>query len=179
MSLKIKLKQLSNSIIVKIDPQVKQLQKRWDQLVPRERYLLVLMTICLIITLLYFVISGMIGYQKKLAIEVTDLNKMVLYSEQAKYQVKKLSKAEINKFNQVTTEQIKSDITQVVQIESPVILLQDEQLTIDLPNAKFALVATLFDQLRRSYGIYPDQVNIVKQSQSGYVNVNAIFWVSK
>lgn len=174
-----KINELSSAVITKFDPQIKQLQKRWEQFLPRERYLLIAMAAALILSLIYFIISGLISYRNNLEVIVGNLNKTVLYTEQAKYKIKKLSKVDVNKFNQVTVEQIKSDITQVVQIESPVVLIQDEQLSINIPNGQFSLIMTLLDQLHRSYGIFPDQVNIIKQSQSGYVSMNAVFWVSK
>ncbi|MDD3266221.1 MAG: type II secretion system protein GspM [Burkholderiales bacterium] len=174
-----KLSSLNDLVLTKFEPQIKQLQKRWEQFLPRERYLLIAMIAALIVSLIYFIISGLISYKNNLDMIVGNLNKTVLYTEQAKYKIKQISKVDANKFNQVTVEQIKSDITQVAQVESPVVLIQDEQLSINIPNGQFSLVMTLLDQLHRSYGIFPDQVNITKQSQSGYVSMNAIFWVTK
>lgn len=174
-----KLNDLNNVILVKLDPYIKQIQKRWEQFLPRERYLIVVMSIILLLSLIYFIISGIISYKNNLDVTVSNLNKTVLYTEQAKYQIKKISKVDVNKFNPVTSEQIKSDIKQVAQIESPVVLIQDEQLSINLTNTQFSLAMMLLEQLHRSYGIFPDQVNITKQSQAGYVNMNAVFWVSK
>lgn len=173
------LKQQSNQLWVRIEPQIKILKDRWTQLLPRERLMLIIMGVFLVVALLFYTVTGLISYKQKLLRDVDGLNQFMLYAEQSKTTFKKLSKIDANKITTPTIDQIKSDIKQILQIDNPDVNLQDGQLVVNIPNAKFSDVMTFLDQLRRSYGLFPEQLNIVRQSKSGYVSFNATFWITQ
>jgi type II secretory pathway component PulM len=161
------------------EPKLQLLQSKWEQLQPREQKLVSILAIFLGLFFLFSIISGLITYEHKLRRQIADLNKFTLYSMQAAYRYKALQQVEANSFNPVTATQIKGDVTQIFQVENPDILIQDGQMTINIPNAEFAKVMTLLDQFRRSYDIFPSQVSITRQSRAGFVSFNATFWVKQ
>lgn len=162
-----------------LQPKLQALHAKWLQLQPREQRLLLAMTVLLSIVVIFSAVSGVIAYQQKLVKEVSNLNNFTMYSRQAAIRYKNLNKVEANTFNQVDLEQIKGDVAQIFQVDNPDILIQDGQMTINIPNAQFDQVMVLLDQLRRSYAIFPSQVLIARQSRAGFVSFNATFWVKQ
>lgn len=160
-------------------PKIKLIKSKWEQLLPRERLLLVGLSIFVGLALVYVMIGGLVKFRNNLDIEVNNLKRFSLYSTQAAQTYKQLSKVEVNKVNMPNVDQIKSDVKQVLDVDNPNVLLQDSQLSINVPNVPFNKVMMLLDQFRRSYGMYPSQINIIRQSQDGYVSLNAMFWVNQ
>jgi type II secretory pathway component PulM len=158
----------------KVEPQLKILIAKWNQLQPREQKLVGGLGVCLILTMLFLMVTGLIAYKARVDMAVKNLNSFVIFSKQAA-----LKSVEANTFTSVSSDQIKGDVTQVLQTKDPDILIQDGQMTITVPNAQFSQVMTLLDQMRRSYAIFPSQLNITKQSRAGYVSFNATFWVKQ
>lgn len=160
-------------------PKLELLRARWSLLQPREQQLLAVMALFLVLVTVFFIITGLLGFQRKLAKDINNLNKFTIYSRQAAIRYKSLNKIEANTFNQVSLDQVKGDVKQIFQTENPDILIQDGQMTINIPNAQFSQVMTLLDQFRRSYDIFPSQVSITRQTRAGFVSFNATFWVKQ
>lgn len=160
-------------------PKIKLVKTRWEQLLPRERMLLLGLGVFLALSLVYLTIVGLIKYKNSLELDVINLKRFSLYSTQAAQTYKQLSKIEANKVSTPSIDQIKSDVKQVLDTDNPNVSLQDSQISINIPNAPFNKVMALLDQFRRSYGMYPAQINIIRQSQDGYVSLNAMFWMNQ
>lgn len=173
------LKQQSEKLKQLLAPKIQIAKDRWVQLLPRERFFLMGLGAFLALSIIYMLIGSVVRYKQNLEHEVASLNQFSLYSIQSAQIYKQLSKADVNQLNQPTAEQIKSDIKQVLEIDNPNVLSQDGQISINVSNAPFSKVMTLLDQFRRSYGMYPDQINVIRQSQDGYVSVTAMFWVNQ
>jgi len=173
------LKPFIEKLKQKIGPQLEALLSRWNQLQPREQKMVGGLGICLIATMLFMLVTGLVAYKTRLSMAVHNLNSFVSFSKQAALSYKNIKAVEANTFNSVSTDQIKGDVTQVLQVKDPDILIQDGQMTISVPNTQFSQVMTLLDQLRRSYAIFPSQLNITKQSRAGYVSFSATFWVKQ
>lgn len=163
----------------RIEPQINKLIARWEQLQPREQKLVGGLGIFLVLSMIFLIVNGLITYKNNVAIMVENLNRVTVFSKQAAINYKNIKSVEANTFNSVTTDQIKGDVSQVLQTKEPNILIQDGQMTISVPNAQFNQVMTLLDQLRRSYAIFPSQLTITRQSRSGFVSFNATFWVKQ
>ena len=177
---------MTNKLHVKIEQLKRQLQPkfklivaRWNQLQVREQQLLMLMGAFVGLTAIYLSVVNLVAYQKNLRIQVDNLSQLTVYSKQAANSYKQLTKVQANTFNPVGLEQIKGDVTQVLQIKSPDILIQDGQMTVNVPSVQYSQVVTLLEQFRRSYDLFPDQVNIIRLPKSGYVSFNAVFWVKQ
>lgn len=155
------------------------LKARWVELLPRERLLVLLMAGVAALSVLYLMVDGLVKYKQGLQRDIISLNQFSLYSVQSEQIFKQLAKVNVNKVSQPTIDQIKSDVKQVLAIDNPNVSMQDGQLTINVPNAQFNQIMTLLDQFRRSYGLFPDQINIIRQAQAGYVSFNATFWVNQ
>lgn len=173
------LKPFIANLRLKIEPQFKRVIERWNQLQPREQKMVGGLGICLAITLLFMIITGVVAYKARMDMALKNLNSFVVFSRQAALNYKTIKGVEANSFTSVSTDQIKGDVSQVLQVKDPDILIQDGQMTISVPNAQFSQVVTLIDQLRRSYAIFPSQLTITKQTRAGYVSFNATFWVKQ
>ncbi len=161
------------------EPKIKLAVNKWNQLQVREQQLLMVMTTFLALTIIYLGAVNLISFQNNLKTEVDDLNQLNVYVKQSANNYKQLSKIQSNTFTQVDLEKIKGDVSQVLQIKSPDILIQDGQMTINVPSVEFNQVITLLEQFRRSYDLFPDQINIVRLPKSGYISFNAVFWVKQ
>lgn len=177
MVIPFKAKLLKLQLLLK--PKIELILARWRMLQPRERQLLGGLGILLVFMLLFMMINRLKAYKGDLDVAVQGLNSFVAFSKEAAANYKIIQNVEANSFNAVSTEQIKGDITQVLQVKEPDILIQDGQMTINVPNAQFNQVMTLLDQLRRSYAIFPSQLTITRQSRAGFVSFNATFWVKQ
>lgn len=173
------LKQKIEQLIKLLEPKLKLAKERWAQLMPRERLFLVGLGIFIVFSLLFITISGIVKYKESIQRDVNNLEQLTLYSVQVSQTFKQLSKTDVNQVSTPTVEQMKSDIKQVLQIEDPNVISQDGQITVNIPNVQFNLVMNLLDQFRRSYGLFPAQLNIIRQTQGGYVSFNATFWVNQ
>lgn len=173
------IKQRIEKLIKILEPKLRLAKERWSQLMPRERVLLFVLGIFLVFSLLFLTVSGVVKYKQNIQRDVNSLQQLTLYSLQVSQTFKQLSKADVNQVTAPTIEQMKSDIKQVLQIEDPNVISQDGQITINIPNVQFNLIMTLLDQFRRSYGLFPDKLTIIRQTQGGYVSFNATFWVSQ
>ena len=166
-------------LVKRIEPQITIVKAKWRQLQPREQQLVVAMVAFISFVILYSAVTGLIKLKNNVVTQVNNLSQFTVYSQQAAATYKVVKKIEANSFNTVSSDQIKGDITQVLQIKDPDILIQNGQLTINVPNAQFSQVMILLDQLRKSYALFPGQVSITRQTQSGFVSFSATFWVKQ
>lgn len=162
-----------------ISPKLQLLKVKWLQLQPREQQLVSVMGAFIAILVLFTMISSIISFNRNLSQHVNNLFKFSVYSKQAANTYKSINKIEANSFNQANLEQVKGDVAQVLKIKDPDILIQDGQMTVNVPNAEFTQVMALLEQFRRSYGIFPSQVHIVRQTRTGFVSFNATFWIKQ
>ena len=161
------------------EPKLQLLKDKWQQLQPREQQLVGAMAVFIVVVVFYGLVSGLISLKNNVANDVNGLSRFTAYSKQAATAYKGVSQVDANSFNDVSIDKIKGDITQVLQVENPDILIQGGQLTVNVPNAQFSQVMVLMDQFRKSYAIFPSQVSIIRQAQSGYISFNATFWVKQ
>ncbi len=174
-----KLKFQSENLKKQLMPKVQLLINRWQLLQAREQQLLTLMAVVAVLSIVFYSVTGLIQYNNRVTREVSNLNQFRLFSKQAANSYKALNKVQANTFNQVNLVQVKADVVQVLQVKDPDILIQDGQMTINVPNVQYNQVVTLFEQFRRSYALFPSQVTIIRQSKAGYVSFNAVFEVKQ
>jgi type II secretory pathway component PulM len=179
MSMLAALKPYLNKLEARLAPVKEQLIGRWRQLQPREQQMVAGLGVFLIATTLFMVLTGLVSFKHKLARQVAELNQFTVYSHQAAGVYKQVSAIEANTFNAPDIAQIKADVSQILQIKDPDIFIQDGQMTLNIPNVPFTQVMVLLEQFRRSYAIFPSQINITRQSRSGYVTLSATFWVKQ
>lgn len=174
-----KLKLQSEHLKKQLMPKLQLLINRWQLLQVREQQLLMLMAAVAVLSIVFYCVTGVIKYNEKITRDVVNLNQFQLFSKQAANSYKVLSKVQANTFNQVNLVQAKADVIQVLQVKDPDILIQDDQMTISVPNVHYNQVVILLEQFRRSYALFPSQVNIIRQSKAGYVSFNAVFEVKQ
>ena len=163
----------------KFAPQFKLALNKWQVLQLREQRMLGGLAALVLVATIYLIGSSLMDLQHDLDKSVANLNKFTLFSKQAANTYKQINKVAANSFNPVNLEQIKADVAQVLEVKNPDILIQDGQMTLNIPNAQFVQLMLLLDQLRRSYAIFPSQVTITRQSHAGFVSFNATFWVKQ
>jgi type II secretory pathway component PulM len=161
----------------RLDPQIILIKNKWRQLRPREKQLVSVMIVFLAVCILFSIGSWLITFNRSLSSEIRNLNKFSLYSKQSANVYKNLNKIEVNSFNNVNSEQIKGDLSQIFNVKNPDINFQDGQLTISLANVEFKQVMIMLEQFRRTYAIFPSQMNIIRQTKSGYVSFSVTFWI--
>ena len=174
-----KLKLQNERLQQLLKPKLKLLVTRWQLLQTREQQLLIAMAVFIVASVVFYSVTGLMKYNNRLSRDVENLNQFTLFSKQAANWYKVLNKVQANTFNQVNLTQAKADVAQILQVKDPDILIQDDQMTINVPNVQYNQVVTLLEQFRRSDALFPTQVNIIRQSKAGYVSFNAIFWVKQ
>ncbi len=146
----------------------------WQKLSEREKKLLTLIGILLIFIISFFIISGIITWTNNLTKVYISKQKYMLEAGAISKQYKDIMQTSSNEFSVVKTEQIKNDLINLLDNKNPYVTLENNNLTINLDSAKFDSVMLLLDQLRKTYGIFPNTLKFTKIS-SGYVSFNGSF----
>lgn len=170
MMAKILFNNYLNKIIVYLNPII----IYWKNLNERERKLISLAGILLSLIITFFIISGLIAWKNNLIIEFNNKQKYLLEADLIYKQYKDVIQTSSNEFSSVKTEQIKSDITNLLDNKTSNITLENDNLFINVDSAKFDSIMLLLDQFRKTYGIFPDTLKITKISPE-YASLNMSF----
>jgi type II secretory pathway component PulM len=147
----------------------------YTRLSERERHLLMIGGALIGLMLAFSLISSAINLQTSLQEQYLKTEQYRLDAKVMAKQYKGLSQITNNEFSQVSRDRIKGDMKEVLDISDPQVILADDNLKIDVPNASFESVMLFLDQLRKSYGLFPTTLNITRLTQSGYVAISATF----
>jgi len=179
-----KLKLANNSkikdLIVELKVRLKPVENYYLSKTERERQILIVGGACLLLAIVYLMISSIVGIGSDVE---SSYNTIQSYRADANDLIKRykyISKLSPNEFSTVNVDRIKGDISQALDVKTPDVQIIDSTLTVKVSKAKFSNVMELFNQLRKSYGIYPDKLKITRLSDSGFVAFNVSFYnVSK
>ncbi|HMT02853.1 MAG TPA: type II secretion system protein GspM [Burkholderiales bacterium] len=159
-----------NKIVIYLNPVI----IYWKNLNERERKLISLAGILLSFIITFFIISGLITWKNNLIMEFTNKQKYLLEADFIYKQYKDVIQTSNNEFSTVKTEQIRNDITNLLDNKNANITLENNSLFINVDNARFDSIMLLLDQFRKTYGIFPDTLKITKISPE-YASLNASF----
>lgn len=180
--MKQKLIDLLNNLKKKLQPQIDQLIVRlqplneyWKRQTERDQQILMGVGVIMVLMILAYIISSAMAYKDELQSKVIVLERYKIYSEVYARQFKDLSRVTPNDFSTVSSERIKNDATSVLGVTEPTVLLSDGTLTVKADNVKFDSVVDFLDQLRKSYGLFPDSLKVTRMSNSGYVSFSVTF----
>lgn len=172
-------KQLISLVIEKVLPYLKDAKDYWLKLSEREQLIVKFGGISLGLMFLFLIASQMFSLednlQESIRINSTNLGNAKILN----LQIQDLSTITANEFTSVTAEKIKDDITQLFSIKTPDVALNDNTLIINIPGVRFDLVMLFLDQMRKSYGIFPDKLKIYRANQSGLVDFYVTFDIEK
>ncbi len=179
--MKQKLTDLATDFKNRFQPQIDQLILRlqpisdyWKRQTERDQQILIVVGVLIILMCMAYVVSGAIQYRNDLQQKVVLYERYKIYSEIYARQYKDLTHITPNDFSTVSSERIKNDAKTVLGIKNTTVLLSDGTLTIKADNVKFEVLMEFLDQLRKSYGLFPNSLKITRVI-SGYVSFNVVF----
>ncbi|MBP9743562.1 MAG: type II secretion system protein M [Burkholderiales bacterium] len=147
----------------------------WKRQTQRDQQILLIVAALIGAMLVLFIISSAIDFKNDLKTEYTLMAQQRMDAQIIAKQYKELSQITPNDFNSVNSEKIKGDAKQVLGEGNTEVIFADNILTVKKQNVKFDAVVQFLDQLRKSYGLFPDKLNITRSSQVGYVAFSVSF----
>ena len=151
---------------------------RWIQFSTREKQLLIVSFVVIGIFIFISIIDASVGFLHNINQRYIVLQNSTSVAQALKVEYKTLLTINNNEFNTVDLAKIQGDVKNALNIDNSEITFQDNMLIIVAKNVSLQATILLLEQLRKSYGIFPDKVKFIKTSPS-YVNLNATFTVSK
>lgn len=165
-------------ILAELHEQAKPLIIKWGKLTPREKGLLVTLVGACALFILVSIIGSFIGISDSVSQRHATLQSYHMEAKGLNYEYQQLSKMVPNQFTEVTKTKIAQDMTQILGAKDPNVTLTNGELTVKTDNASFESVALFLEQLRKSYGLFPEKLIVTRlATSSGYVSLNATFVV--
>lgn len=161
--------------IEKLQKQLKPLKDYWLGMSQRDQQVLMVVGSVVGLMLIMLIISSGIGFKNSLKDDYTLMAQQRIDAQIIAKQYKELSNITPNDFSSVNSDRIKGDALQVMGIKDAEVLFADNNLTIKVTSTKFDSVMLFLDQLRKSYGLFPNKLKITRLAQSGYVTFSASF----
>lgn len=171
--------QVLNVAMERIQPYLKDAKNYWVQLSEREQLIVKVGAVSLGLMFLFLLTSSMFSLEGNLKESIRTNSIDLNNGKMLNLKMQDLSTITANEFTGVTAEKVKGDITQLFVVKEPDVALNDNTLIINIPGVKFDLVLLFLDQMRKSYGVFPDKLKIYRSSQSGMVDFYATFNVEK
>ena len=169
-----KYKKFMRELQIKIQP----LMGRWIRFTPREKQLVFAVILAGGIFILLSIVSSVMDITDKVNRNYTLMQDYKLSSTILNQEYKELSLTTANTFSTVSLARIQDDVSQALEVKTPDVSIQDTTLTIKADNVLFNSVVLFLEQLRKSYGIFPNKLTMT-QSRSGYITFKATFLVSQ
>ena len=156
--------------------QITPLLKKWQLLSKREKNLLTMLSIVFLMYLIINIFLGVINFAEEVKIKNNNLKIMLLKANQLNKEYDNISQFNPNKFSEVTTDKIKDDMIQILDIKEPFLSLEENILIIKGEKIKFEKIIQLLGQFRNSYGIFPVKLVLTKE-EPDVVSFNISFMV--
>jgi type II secretory pathway component PulM len=160
-----------DSFILRLKP----IKDYWLRLSGRDQQVLMIAGSIIALMFVVLIISSAIGIKNSLKINYTTIAEQRIDAQIIAQQYKDLSQTTPNDFSSVNSDRIKGDATQILDVKDAEIIFSDNTLSVKVGNAKFEKVMQFLDQLRKSYGLFPNTLTITRLSQPGYVALNVSF----
>jgi type II secretory pathway component PulM len=185
---KINLKIAKLGGLEKISPQIEKLLEQikirskpvidyYNRLNEREKQIVFLGLILLILMFVYLFISGAYSFQTSLEKDYTVIQ---TYRADAQYLgkiYKDINQFTPNEFSDVSADRLKGDFTSIAK-DPPDVQQIGDNITINVSQAKFSDIMNVLNQSRKTYGIFPSKLRVTRLSEAGYVSFSATFRVS-
>jgi type II secretory pathway component PulM len=152
-------------------------QEFWAKLTEREKLLVGVMGAGVVTFILVSCLSAAITLVGNLQLTATELKADNIQARSMSKIYNSLLKISGNEFSQVKLSRVKEDITQILNNKNPDAIMQDNILTIKVDNVIFESSILFVDQMRKSYGLFPETLVIMTAFNPGYVNFKATFRV--
>ncbi len=164
-----------NNLLKEANIRLKPVYAYWEKLSDREKQLVTILGGVIGLFILVSIFSSAISFRKALEardmqLERYKMEALVMYKE-----YRDLSSISANQFSSANADQIKADISEVLDVKNPNVVVQDNVLSIDVDNADFKSIMLFLDQMRNSYGLFPDKLKITRLSKSGYASFSVTF----
>ncbi len=169
-----RLTAFTNNIKIKLQPLI----NRWTKFTPREKQLLLVISAIFSLFIIFSIIGSCIDLTNRVYNKYATLQSYKISAKMLNKEFNDLNQVSTNTYSEVSVSRIQGDVSQALSIQTPTITIQDNLLTIKADNVLFEPVILLLEQLRKSYGIFPNKLKIT-QSKSGYVTLNATFMVTQ
>ena len=151
------------------------LKDYWLRLSQRDQQVLIVVGVISGLMLIALAINSAIDFKNQWQEEHLIVAQQRADAQFISKQFKDISQITPNDFSDVKSDRIKGDAKQVLEIDNTEVILADNNLTIKANNVKFEAVMQFLEQLRNSYGLFPDKLKITRVSQSGYVEFSVNF----
>ncbi len=175
-------KSITHPMIVKIIEQVsartKPIVVYYQHLNEREKQIVFFGGIIAILFVFYLLITGAYSFQSRLEKEYMVIQTYRADVEYLSKLYKDINSITPNEFSPVTADAIKGDLASISPDNAPNIEQIGDTIAITISQAKFSDVMDAINQLRKSYGIFPEKVKMVRLSESGYISCRILFKVA-
>ena len=176
---KIQTQQFLSIMVEKAKPYIQDAKNYWIRLSEREQLIVKVGVIGLILMFLFIFVSSMLNLEQGLKDSIQTKNIDLANAKILNLEMQDLSSITANEFTEVSVDKVRGDITQLFSVKDPDVAINDDMLIINLSNVKFKRVVLFLDQMRKSYGEFPDKLKIYRTGQAGLVNFYATFHVEK
>lgn len=171
-----------NDYLDKYRPQLDKAMQRlqplkdyWFRMPKRDQQVLMIVGVVVGIMLIILIISSAIGFKNDLKADYTSIAQQRIDAQIIAKQYKDLSQITPNDFSNVNSDRVKGDAIQVLGTKDAEVIFADNNLTIKASNVKFESVMLFLDQLRKSYGLFPNKLKITRLAQPGFVAFTTSF----
>jgi type II secretory pathway component PulM len=175
-------KSITHPVIVKVIEQIsaraKPVVDYYQHLNEREKQIVFFGGIIAILMIFYLIISGAYSFQSRLEKEYMVIQTFRADVEYLSKLYKDINNLTPNEFSPVTADTIKGDLTAISPDTPPNVEQIGDTIAITISQAKFSDVMNALNQLRKSYGIFPEKVKMVRLSESGYISCRILFKVT-
>ena len=155
--------------------QLKPIVDYWVRLSRRDQQILMVAGGVIGLMFLVLIITSALQFKNTMEQDYTSLAIQKIDSQIIANQYKNLSLITPNDFSSANSDRIKADVAAIIDVKDAEILLDDNNLNIKAKNVKFEKITQFLDQLRKSYGLFPNRLIITRSSQSGYADFQVGF----
>jgi hypothetical protein len=162
----------NKDILNKIQPIV----QKWRGLSQREKNMINILTITFLVYIVVNICFSIINFSQNIEIKNANLYKMLNKVNYLQKEYDNISAFNPNKFSEISITKVKDDMTQVLDIKEPNVVLEDNLLIIKGERVPFERIIQLLGQFRNTYGIFPTKLMIIKV-EPNIINFDISFMV--
>lgn len=161
----------------RVVPYLLQARDYWLQLTDREKFIIKFGGIILGASLAFVVASWMYNLEDSLKTQIAQNSVDLANAKILKLKMQNLDTITANDYTPISIDKIRAEVTGLFKIKDPDVRLDGENLIITLDNVKFDLTMLFLEQMRNSYGVFPDKLRIYRAASPGLVDFYVVFQV--
>jgi type II secretory pathway component PulM len=155
--------------------QLEPIKNYWLRQTQRDQQILIIASAFVGLLIIVYIISSAVNYTNSLQQEYDSMSAQSIDVQVIARQYNDLSQSTPNDFSSVNSDRIRQDANQILEDKNADVIISDNVLTIKADSIKFDNAMLFLDELRKSYGLFPDMLKITKLPQAGYVSFNVSF----